>query len=324
MSLSKKLNRWKEQKFITQKQYDQILAFERQRSGNTFWRTAFIIAGLLIGLGVCLLVASNWDALGAVVKIAGAFVVLGGLFYTTFWCITHERKGLTELFAILSFLMIGATIGLIGQVFNLEGGWSSFALTWAVLGLPFVLVSRSIFFNVGWLCLFFSLFNGGYLEKVLDYFFHTLDSGSIAAIVGLCLLSYAGKKLDETANKYTLLPKAFEKLMMWLTYICVWGIGLRWGSCWGWERPKFMLLANLIVFAFFAARLFLAVRTQNMTSFRRNAILAEIYIFILFASNLGSLFLSGIGFILGGLAILGMIYLFKRTSRYIKTMEVFK
>lgn len=324
MSLSKKLNRWKEHKFITQKQYDQILAFERQRSGNTFWRTAFIIAGLLIGLGICLLVAANWDALGAVVKLTGGFAVLGGLFYATFWSITHQHKGLTELFTILSFLMIGAMLGLIGQVFNLEGGWSSFALTWAILGLPFVVVSRAVFFNMGWLCLFFSLFNFGHLEKVLDYFFHTLDGGAIAAIIGLCLLSYAGKKLDETAHSYTLLPKAFEKLMMWLAYISVWFIGLRWGNWWGWEHPKFMVLANLIVFAFFAARLFVAVRTQNMTSFRRNAILVEIYIFLLFAGNLGSLFLSGIGFILGGLAILGMIYLFKRTSRYIKNMEVFK
>ena len=324
MSLSKKLNRWKEQQFINQKQVDQILAFERQRSGNTFWRTAFIIAGLLIGLGVCLLVASNWDALGPIFKLTGDFIILAGLFYTTFWCVTHERKGLSELFAILSFLMIGATIGLIGQVFNLEGGWSSFALTWAVLGLPFVLVSRSIFFNVGWLCLFFSLFNNGWLEKILDYLFHTLDGASLSAVIGLCLLSYAGKRLDEIANKYTLLPYAFSKLMMWLAYVVVWGIGLRWGGWWGWDHPTFMLLANLIVFGFFAARLFLAVRTQNMTSFRRNAILAEIYIFILFASNMGSLFLSGIGFIVGGLAILGMIFLFKRTSRYIKNMEIFK
>ena len=49
-----------------------------------------------------------------------------------------------------------------------------------------------------------------------------------------------------------------------------------------------------------------------------------IYIFILFASHLSNLFMSGVGFIFGGLAVLAMIYVFKRTSLYIKNMEAFK
>lgn len=325
MSLAKKLARWKEQQFITQAQCDQILAFERARSSRTFWYSAFIFAGLLIGLGICLLIAANWKALGDVAKITGDFVLLGGLFYATWWCIARQKKGLTELFAILSFLMIGATIGLIGQVFNLEGGWSSFALFWALLGLPFVIVSRALFFNLGWWCLFLSFCNFEWIEKL---FFRHLDETALTVAV-LYLLSYAGKKLDETLEPYTLLPRAFEKVTMWLAYVCIWYVGLRWGCDsglrWGYLGSfAHTLPANLLVFGFFALRLFTAVHTQNLTSFRRNAILAEIYVFILFASAFGNLFMSGIGFILGGLCILGMIYVFRRTSRYIKNMEVFK
>ena len=324
MSLSKKLACWKEQQFITQEQCEKILAFERQRSSRTFGRSAFIIAGLLIGLGICLIVASNWHALGAAVKLVGDFALLGGLFYTTFWCIGHQRKGLTELFTILSFLMIGATIGLIGQTFHLNGGWSSFATAWALLGLPFVVVSRSVFFNTVWLCLFFSLFNSTWWEKAFDYLFGSFTTGTVTLVICLCLLSYAGKKLDETARPYTLLPKAFEKLSMWLAYLSIFTIGLRWGtSSWGYH-PGTTLLANVVVFSFLAARMFLAVRSQNMISFRRNVILTEIYIFLLFASHLSNLLMSGVGFIVGGLAILALIYIFKRTSLYIKNMEVFK
>ena len=289
MSLTTKLSCWKEQNFITQDQCDQILAFERQRSGRTFWRGAFIVAGSLIGLGICLLIAANWKALGNTFKITGDFLLLGGLFYTTFWCITHQKKGLTEFFAILSFLMIGGTIGLIGQIFNLEGGWHSFALFWALLAIPFVLVSRALFFNLGWLCL---------------------------------LLSSLNLKFNETSHNYTLIPLAFEKLAMWLTYFCIAFIGLKWGTLNHITTETFP--ANLIVFAFFALRLFLAVRTQNLISFRRNTILLEIYLFVLFASAFGNLFMSGIGFIAGGLSILGLIYLFRHTSRYIKNMEAFK
>lgn len=322
MSLQKKLACWKQQQFITQEQCEQILAFERKRTGNTFWRGAFIFAGLLIGLGICLLVAANWKALGSVVKLTGDFVLLGGLSYTTLWCITRQKKGLTQLFAILSFLMIGATIGLIGQVFHLNGGWNSFALGWALLGLPFILVSRALFFNLGWWCLLASAFEFDWIEKMLEQFFRHLDLNTLLAVISLYLLSYMGQKLDEKLHLYTLLPRAFEKLMMWLTYACVFFIGLRWGLL----HPitANTLPANLIVFAFLAVRFFVALRTQNLISFRRNAILAEIYIFVLFASAFDDLFMSGLGFILGGLCILGMIYLFRRTSRYIKSMEAFK
>ena len=322
MSLTTKLSCWKEQNFITQDQCDQILAFERQRSGRTFWRGAFIVAGSLIGLGICLLIAANWKALGNTFKITGDFLLLGGLFYTTFWCITHQKKGLTEFFAILSFLMIGGTIGLIGQIFNLEGGWHSFALFWALLAIPFVLVSRALFFNLGWLCLLLSSLNFPWVEKLLSQLFHHLSVNTLGVVIVLYLLSYAGKKFDETSHNYTLIPLAFEKLAMWLTYFCIAFIGLKWGTLNHITTETFP--ANLIVFAFFALRLFLAVRTQNLISFRRNTILLEIYLFVLFASAFGNLFMSGIGFIVGGLSILGLIYLFRHTSRYIKNMEAFK
>ena len=38
--------------------------------------------------------------------------------------------------------MVGGTIGLIAQTFNLSGGWQSFAVSWALLSTPFILVSR--------------------------------------------------------------------------------------------------------------------------------------------------------------------------------------
>ena len=326
MSLQKKLARWKEENLLTQEQCEKILTFERQRTGNTFWRTAFIIAGLLIGLGVCLLVASNWDAMGAVVKLVGDFAILGAFFYTTWWCLTHQKKGLSELFTILSFLMIGATIGLIGQVFNLEGGWHSFAMAWALLGLPFVVVSRALFFNLAWVCLFLSAFNMHWMEEVLEHLWKTFDGSAIAFVAVLCLLSYAGKKLDETAHPHTLLPKAFSKLALWAAYCFTWFLGLHWGTRNFLHSPDWLtvIIANLFVFIFFGARMFLAIKTQNLISFRRNAILVEIYIFMLFTSCFGNLFLSGLGFIGGGLAVLGLIYVLRRTSRYIKNMEEFK
>ena len=66
-----------------------------------------------------------------------------------------------------------------------------------------------------------------------------------------------------------------------------------------------------------------AIKKQDINLFKRNTVLLEIWIFILFARCFGNLFMSGIGFILGGLTILGMIKILKKTSKFIQNMEAF-
>ena len=322
MSLTTKTNKWVENKLISPEQAQAILAFEKSSHNNIFWKVAFVIAGLLIGLGLILIVSSGWQDIPDFVKLSAAFLLLGGFSYATYWHLEKQHKGWKEFFAILSFIMIGATIGLIGQIFNLDGGWSSFAMAWAILGLPFVLCSRVLFFNIVWLLLLLSHFNIG---RLLEILFDTLQNSILSTLL-LLLLSYAGNKLDQTAHPYTLLAKAFEKLTMWSTYLAVFYIAGRWGLAGKWLSAQAAQVwgANVFIFVFAAFRLFLAIRAQNITSFKRNALLTEIYIFLLFVCGVRNLFASGIGFILGGLLVLGLIYILRRTTQYIKTMEIFK
>ena len=322
MSLINKTNIWVENKIISAEQAQHILAFEKSRHNNTFWKVAFVIAGLLIGLGIILVISSGWKNIPDIVKLVGAFSLLGGFSYTTFWHLQNQRNGWKEFFAILSFLMIGATIGLIGQIYNLDGGWNAFALTWSLLGLPFVLCSRVLFFNVVWFLLFFSYFD---IEKFLDYTFDTVQL-SVLSTIFLLLLGYAGNKLDQAFNRYTLLAKAFEKVALWSCYLAIFYMAGRWGLSGQWtSRPASdVWMTNIFIFSFAAFRLFLAIQAQNITSFKRNALLTEIYIFLLFVCGVRNLFASGIGFILGGLLVLLLIYILRRTTQYIKTMEIFK
>ena len=322
MSLSTKTNKWVENKLISAEQAQAILAFEKSSHNNLFWKVAFVIAALLIGLGLILIVSSGWQNIPDLVKLSSAFLLLGGFSYATFWHLQKQHKGWKEFFAILSFLMIGATIGLIGQIFNLDGGWKSFALGWAILGLPFVLCSRILFFNIAWSLLLFSHFD---ISDLLKTLFDTLQNSILSTIL-LLLLSYAGGKLDETFRPYTLLAKAFEKLMLWAAYLSVFYIAGRWGLTGKWmtTQASQVWLANTFIFVFAAWRLFLAIRVQSITSFKRNALLTEIYIFLLFVFGVKNLFASGIGFILGGLLVLLLIYILRRTTQYIKQMEIFK
>lgn len=317
MSLTTKTASWVQEGIISAQQQQHILDFERSHSNKTFWNTALIIAAILIGLGFCLLIAANWNVFPPAVKLVGDFVVLGALIYATYHYMQLQRKGFKELFTILSFLCIGASIGLIAQVFQLSGGWNRFALGWALLGLPFVLLSRSSFINMGWLLLLLSACQWNWLWRKLE-----LVSDSLPCMALIVFLCYAVHLcfliLGKRTEHVTVLPRAAAKLSAWVMYFFLYWIAIGNGLV------KESLTAYLFVFVFLAFRMYTAAREQEIKSFKRNAVLAEIYIFAIFASKMGSLWLSGFGFIGGGVLLLLLIWLLRKTTRYIKQMEVFR
>lgn len=322
MSLLKKTTTWVEQQIITQEQKEKILAFERKNGNNTFWRTAFIIAGVLIGFGICLLIAANWTVLPSAVKLIGDFALLAAAIFAIYWSIQNQHKGLKELFTILAFLLVGGTIGLVGQVFQLSGGWNNFALAWALLGLPFVILSRSTFINMLWIILLLSTFDGKYLSKALEYIIGKFTIKTVVSLIVLYAIYFGITKIQDKTDKYTILPKTIGKLLIWGIYALVIFIGCYWGL--GQFRPMQTSAAYFVVFGFLMFRMYLAVKEQNISSFKKNAILMETYFFLLFASKMGNLWLSGWGFILGGLFVLAFIFVLRKTTTYIKQMEIFK
>lgn len=322
MSLSKKTDVWVAQQIITPQQRKQILAFESQRSNRTFWNTAFMIAGSLIGLGLCLLIAANWKILPAWLKLAGDFALFGGFIYGLYDATQKKRNGWKELFAILCFLMVGGTIGLISQIFHLNGGWHNFACGWALLSLPFILLTRSSFFNITWLILLFSVIPFERFEKYIEVFFDELTLLQSILLLSLYGLYVAGEWLHEKIATYTALSKNVARLCLWSAYYLVFYIGGYWGLYH--KTLSSQLYAHIIVFGFFALRMYTALREGNIGPFKRNAILAEAYIFLIFMSHMGVLWTTGLTFILGGLLILLFVYVLRRTLRYIKSMEHFQ
>lgn len=323
MKISGKLQKWVKEGLISQAQADKILLFEQSDHSSIVWKWMYGIAGLFIGLGVILIIGANWDYIPAPLKIFGDFAIFAAVLYGAYWSVINKKTKIKEMFLILSFLSVGATIGLIGQIFNLSGGWHSFAMAWSILGVPFVLFSRLLSFNFCWLCLFLTLFDFGWFKYIVDYLDKQLD-GIILTVIVLSLLSYAGRKLDESFNKYTLLPQAFQNLSMLMAYVIVF-IGSFIKSYWFffYFSNVSSLVVYIFAFLFFAARMALAVKTQNMISFKRNAIAVEIYIFLIFVTRFGNLLTSGFGFIFGGFAVLALIYMLKNTSKYIKSMGAF-
>lgn len=324
MKMSDKLQQLVAQGLISQEQAEKIMLSEQATHSGLAWKLMYWIASLLIGLGIILIIGSNWAAIPAAVKLIGDFAIWAGILYGTYWSIINKKERIKELFLTLSFLFVAATIGLIAQIFNLSGGWHSFATAWALLSFVFVVFSRIIVLNMIWLWLFFSILNLEFLARFLE---PLLRKGPITALITgtvLCaMLSYAGNQLYKAINKLIVLPKAFAiYFLIGMYFVAVFG-----GAILGFEHSKYLghspFLANVFVFVFLGIRLLLAVHNKNMKSFIRNTHLLELYILFLFVTRYGNLFMSGVGFIVGGLLLLGVLYLLKKTSKYIKTLEVF-
>lgn len=127
---------------------DAIAAYyanKKPESSNRLFMAFGILGALLVGLGIILIVAHNWDTLGKSAKVFFAFLpvvisqVLAG--YT----LLKQSKSSTwrESTAVLLFLAIGACISLVSQIYHIPGSLQPFIFTWMLLGLPIIYVMRS-------------------------------------------------------------------------------------------------------------------------------------------------------------------------------------
>ena len=104
-----------------------------------------VLAALLIGSGVILLLAANWDLFPRVVRTALAFIpllvtqVLGAF-------VLLRRMGSMpwrESVALLNSLAIAAAIALVSQIYHMPGDFTAFMLVWMLLTLPAIYLLRS-------------------------------------------------------------------------------------------------------------------------------------------------------------------------------------
>ncbi len=324
MKISHKLQKLVDQGLITQKQAEKIMVSEQAKHSNLAWKLMYWIAGLFIGLGFVLLIGSNWRSIPAPIKLLGDFTIWAGILYGTYWSVVNKKENFKELFLTLSFLFVGATIGLIAQIFHLSGGWHSFATTWSLLSVVFVLFSRLMTLNIVWLLLFLGTIDFSFWLDIIEPF---IRRGALMAVIAgtilLGLLSYAGIQLYKALEKAIVLPKAFA----WLSSFYMYLIAIIGGAVLGFESSGFLghspFWANVFVFVFLGIRLLLAVQKKNIKSFVDNTHLVELYILFLFFTRFGNLFKSGVGFIFAGCILLVSLYVLKKTSKYIKSMEIF-
>ncbi|MGH7453602.1 MAG: DUF2157 domain-containing protein, partial [bacterium] len=107
-------------------------------------RIALIIFGvlgaLLVGSGIILLLAHNWDELSRATRTVLSFAPLLIGQALVGWTLLKKRESIAWREGATTFLMlaIGASISLIGQTYHISGDLGKFLLTWMLLSIPLV------------------------------------------------------------------------------------------------------------------------------------------------------------------------------------------
>jgi Predicted membrane protein (DUF2157) len=104
-----------------------------------------ILGGTLIGAGIILLIAHNWDDMGRPARTVLSFLPLAVACLLSGRAIARNppSAALNEGGGIFHVLSIGAAISLISQTYHISGDFSAFVLTWSLLALPLVYLLRS-------------------------------------------------------------------------------------------------------------------------------------------------------------------------------------
>lgn len=109
-----------------------------------------VLGATLVGAGIILVLAYNWDALGRPVRAVLSFVPLVAGQALVAWTLLYKRDSVAWREGSGAFLAmgIGASIALIGQTYHIPGNMPNFLLSWLLLGLPLVYLNASTMVTV--------------------------------------------------------------------------------------------------------------------------------------------------------------------------------
>ena len=115
------------------------------QSQNRLFVIFGVLGAILVGLGIILILAHNWDDLSRATKTVIAFIplLLGQGFCAFSLFKKTDSRSWKEASAAFLFFTVGACMSLISQIYNIPGNISSFTLTWVLLCLPLVYIMRS-------------------------------------------------------------------------------------------------------------------------------------------------------------------------------------
>ncbi|WP_430966395.1 DUF2157 domain-containing protein [Spongiimicrobium sp. 2-473A-2-J] len=148
MSILKDLPNLVNAEVISKETADKIRAYYQNKEGppsNKLFVVFGILGAILVGLGIILIIAHNWDELSRGTKTIFAFLplIVGQLFCGYTLLKRKQSVAWRESSAAFLFFAVGASISLVSQIYHIPGNLGSFLLVWMLLCLPLIYVMQS-------------------------------------------------------------------------------------------------------------------------------------------------------------------------------------
>lgn len=149
MNIQKLLDTWEHDGIISAEQKSKMESdlhiSHRESTSGKLTTIVSVIGALLVGVGVILFFASNWGFLGRPIKLI--LIVLLPIFPLVGGYILSEHKKnypiLGRSLIFLAMLLIGASIALFFQLYNLPLNPKTILLIWLICMTPFAVIIRS-------------------------------------------------------------------------------------------------------------------------------------------------------------------------------------
>lgn len=113
-------------------------------SPNRLFTVFAVLGSTLVGLGIILILAHNWDNFSRSIKTMFAFapLIIGQLF-VGYSILKKKTTTWKEASGVFLFFAVGSSIALVSQIYNIPGNFSSYMLTWILLCAPLIYLLKS-------------------------------------------------------------------------------------------------------------------------------------------------------------------------------------
>ncbi len=156
--LNEQIDLWEQKSLIdnsTAQAIRHLYEYEHSSSNKVFLMIFAIIGALLIGGGIILLLAKNWDMLSKTTRTLIAFTPMIIAQILALFLILKRSPSLTASESLATFwsLALGACLAMISQIYHLSGPLDNFVLSWMLLLLPICYLLNAamptIFYYIG-------------------------------------------------------------------------------------------------------------------------------------------------------------------------------
>lgn len=161
---------------------------KKVQSPNRIMAIFGVLGSVLIGLGIILMIAHNWDDLSKSIKTMFAFVpLLAGQAAVGYSILKKKSIIWKEASGAFLFFAVGSSMALISQIYNIPGNFSNYLLTWVLLSIPLIYLLKS---NALWVLnlLFVSYY-------ACEYGFGSLDIPFMYVVILFVLLPFYVKRI---------------------------------------------------------------------------------------------------------------------------------